>query len=312
MSASAVDAAIVVEDVSVRYGATTAVQQATFTQPKGSVLALLGPNGAGKTTLLQVCEGFRRPSAGRATVLGVDPYLCQDWLMCRVGVMLQAGGAYPGARAGEMLALLASFAAHPVDIGILVDRLELGGFLRTRYTRLSGGQRQRLSLAMALVGRPELVVLDEPTAGMDVQARHATWALIEQLRADGVSVLLTTHLLDEAERLADQVVIIDRGRVIAAGTPAELTAAAGIERLEVDAEAGLPLWRLKNQLRVDVQVSDDGTGRYTVTGPLDTATVAAIMAWLTARDAHVTALHTHRRTLEDVFLTLTEQGTPHR
>src|SRR3954453_8826240 len=128
--------------------------------------------------------------------------------MARIGIMLQSGGVYPWATAGEILELFASFAARPLDTGMLIDRLGLSGIRRTRWRRLSGGEQQRLALAVALVGRPELVFLDEPTAGMDTEARHTTWELIEQLRADGVSVLLTTHLLDEAERLADDVVIM--------------------------------------------------------------------------------------------------------
>ena len=167
-------------------------------------------------------------------------YLQQHSLFSpRLGITLQSGGVYPWATAGEILELFAGFAARPLDTAMLIDRLGLRKVVRTRFRRLSGGEQQRLALAVALVGRPELVFLDEPTAGMDTEARHMTWRLISELRADGVSVLLTTHLLDEAERLADHVVIMNSGVVAATGTPAELTAAAGIDLLEVRADAGL-------------------------------------------------------------------------
>jgi ABC-2 type transport system ATP-binding protein len=295
--------ALDVDSVVVRYGDTTAVDGASFSLERGRVLALLGPNGAGKTSLLQVCEGFRRPSAGRVTTLGLDPYAARDRLMPRVGIMPQGGAVHPMARAGELLRLFASYAADPVDPAYLVRTLELGDVLRRQCRRLSGGELQRLALALAIVGRPELVFLDEPTAGMDVEARHVTWAVIGQLRSAGVSVLLTTHLLDEAERLADDVVIVDRGRVVAAGTPAELTAAAGIDRLTVHADPGL-----SGGVVGGCTVREEAPGRYTVDSPqgtIDAAAASAVLAWFAGLGAHVTAVHSRRRTLEDVFLALT-------
>jgi ABC-2 type transport system ATP-binding protein len=297
--------AVELREVAVRYGDTTAVGGVSLRMPRGEVLALLGNNGAGKTSLLQVCEGFRRPDAGTARVLGLDPVTDHDRLMPRLGIMLQSGGVYPWATAAEILRLFASFAAHPLDVTMLMDRLGLGPCARTRFRRLSGGEQQRLALAVALVGRPELVFLDEPTAGMDTGARHTTWALIEELRADGVTVLLTTHLLDEAERLADSVVIMDRGTVAATGTPAELTAAAGIDTLQVRAQPGLPVDALAGLLP-DVKVSSATTGEYTIAGDLDTDSVAAVLGWFAGAGAHVTAVNTRRRTLEDVYLALTQ------
>jgi ABC-2 type transport system ATP-binding protein len=214
--------AVEVRDLTKRYGATTAVAGLTLSAAAGEVLAVLGPNGAGKTTTVEICEGYRRPDSGTVRVLGLDPVADARVLRPRVGVMLQGGGGYPGARAGEMLRLLASYAAHPLDPAELLDRLGLTAAAGTAYKRLSGGQKQRLSLAMAVVSRPELVFLDEPTAGLDPQARHATWDVVRQLRADGVTVVLTTHHMEEAERLADQVVVVDGGRAVAAGSPAEL------------------------------------------------------------------------------------------
>jgi ABC-2 type transport system ATP-binding protein len=296
--------AVELRDVVVRYGGTTAVDGVSLTVPRGRVLALLGNNGAGKTSLLQVCEGFRRPDAGAASVLGLDPVAAHDALMPRIGIMLQSGGVYPWATAGEILDLFASFAAHPLDTGMLIDRLGLRRVARTRWRRLSGGEQQRLALAVALVGRPELVFLDEPTAGMDTEARHTTWQLVEELRADGVSVLLTTHLLDEAERLADHVVIMRSGVVAATGTPAELTAVAGIDLLEVRADPGLPLAGLAARV-ADAKVTEASPGEYTVAGVLDSAGIAAVLAWFAEAGARVTAVNSRRRTLEDVYLALT-------
>jgi ABC-2 type transport system ATP-binding protein len=298
--------AVDVRDLVVRYGATTAVDGVSLTAPRGAILALLGNNGAGKTSLLQVCEGFRRPDAGTAQVLGLDPIADHDALMPRLGIMLQSGGVYPWATAREILELFAGFAARPLDTGMLLDRLGLTKVARTRFRRLSGGEQQRLGLAVALVGRPELVFLDEPTAGMDTEARHTTWQLIEELRRDGVSVLLTTHLLDEAERLADNVVIIDSGVVAATGTPAELTAVAGIDLLQVRADPGLAIERLT--AKRDVKVTEDSPGDYAVAGPLDTVAVAEVLAWFAAEGAQVTAVNTRRRTLEDVYLALTAKA----
>jgi ABC-2 type transport system ATP-binding protein len=296
--------AVEVRDLVVRYGDTTAVDRVSLTVPRGRVLALLGNNGAGKTSLLQVCEGFRRPDGGAATVLGFDPVAEHDALMPRIGIMLQSGGMYPWATAGEILDLFASFAARPLDTGMLIDRLGLRTVARTRWRRLSGGEQQRLALAVALVGRPELVFLDEPTAGMDTEARHTTWRLIEELRAAGVTVLLTTHLLDEAERLADHVVIMRSGVVAATGTPAELTAVAGIDLLEVRADPGLAVAGLAARL-ADVTVSEPTPGEYTVAGALDGAAIAAVLAWFAETGARVTAVSSRRRTLEDVYLALT-------
>jgi len=286
--------AVEVRDVVVRYGATTAVGGVSLTVPRGRVLALLGHNGAGKTSLLQVCEGFRAPDGGECRVLGLDPIADHDALMPRLGIMLQSGGVYPWATAGEILRLFASFSANPINPDILEERLGLKKLVKTRFRRLSGGEQQRLSLALALVGRPELVFLDEPTAGMDTEARHTTWQLIEELRADGVSVLLTTHLLDEAERLADDVVIMRSGQVAATGTPAELTAAAGIDLLEIRADPGV----------ITDKITEKTPGEYAVAGPLDAAAIAEILACFARAGAQVTAVNTRRRTLEDVYLAL--------
>ncbi len=215
--------AVEIDGLVMRYGATTAVDDLSLTVDRHTITAVLGPNGAGKTTTLETCEGFRRPQRGRVRVLGLDPHRDRARLLPRLGVMLQSGGAWGAARAEEMLRHLARLHAHPLDVAVLVERLALDECGRTPYRRLSGGQQQRLGLAMALVGRPELVFVDEPTAGMDPHARRATWDLLRELRDDGVTVVLTTHHMDEAERLADRIHIVDRGRLVASGTAAELT-----------------------------------------------------------------------------------------
>src|SRR6478752_6161821 len=219
MSATASDPAISVAGLVKHYGPTRAVDGLSFEVARGEVFGLLGPNGAGKTTTVETLEGYRDPDAGTVRVLGLDPVRDAPALRPRIGVMLQSGGVYSGARADEMLRHMAKLHAHPLDVDTLIERLGLGSCGRTSYRRLSGGQQQRLALAMAVVGRPELVFLDEPTAGLDPQARRATWDLIRDLRRDGVTVILTTHYMDEAEQLADDVAIIDAGRVIAQGSP---------------------------------------------------------------------------------------------
>jgi ABC-2 type transport system ATP-binding protein len=225
-----IDPAIQIRGLTKRYGGRAVVDSLDLQMPSGAVTALLGPNGAGKTTTIEICCGLRRPDEGDVRVLGLDPVRDSVALRPRLGVMLQEGGVYSGANAIQMLHHVASLHAHPLDPDALIARLGLGDAGRTTYRRLSGGQKQLLALGLAIVGRPELVFLDEPTAGLDPHARLATWGLIADLRAAGVTVVLATHLMDEAERLADLVQIIDRGRCVAAGSPAELT--GGSRRLE--------------------------------------------------------------------------------
>jgi ABC-2 type transport system ATP-binding protein len=284
-----------------RYGSVTAADGLSFTAAYGEVTALLGPNGAGKTTTVEICEGYRRPDEGSALVLGLDPR--DKALRARVGVMLQSGGVPAAARAGEFLRLIASFYARPLSPATLLDRLGLTANARTPYRRLSGGQQQRLALAAAIVGRPELVFLDEPTAGLDPQARHATWELVEELRAAGVAVFLTTHYMEEAERLADHVVIVDRGVVIASGSPSDLT---GAERqLRFRARPGLGLDELLSGLPPGTIAKESPAGHYVVEGDLVPELLASVTAWCASNGVMTEDLRIERRTLEDVFLELT-------
>ncbi len=298
--------AVEVSDLVKNYGGTRAVDGLGLRLERGSVLALLGPNGAGKTTTVEICEGFLRRDSGEVRVLGLDPGVDGERLRPRVGVMPQGGGAYPGIRAAEMLRLVARCAANPLDPAWLIEVLGLAGSARTPYKRLSGGQQQRLSLACALVGRPELVFLDEPTAGMDPQARRLVWDLVSALRADGVSVLLTTHLMEEAEALADRVVIIDHGRVVAEGTPSELTADdPDKQQLRFRAKSGLDTSLLSAALPEGCRVSEPTAGWYLVVGTVDPQVVSTVTSWCAQQGVLAEELQVGRRSLEDVFLELT-------
>ena len=297
--------AVEVVDLVKRYGDKAAVAGLSLTVQPGSITAILGPNGAGKTTTVETCEGYRRPDSGSVRVLGLDPRRAAHALRPRVGVMLQQGGVYPGVKAEEMLRHVAALHAHPLDVATLVERLGLGSAGRTAYRRLSGGQQQRLSLAMAVVGRPELVFLDEPTAGLDPQARRATWDLVAALRHDGVTVVLTTHFMDEAERLADQVVVVDHGQVVAQGSPEQLTAAGSGGSLRFEAPPALDLVSLAAALPAPSQVTEVSPGRYVVHGAVDTHLLADLTRWCADRDVMPEGLTVGRRSLEDVFLDLT-------
>ncbi|NLG55726.1 MAG: ABC transporter ATP-binding protein [Rhodococcus sp.] len=308
MSTSPTDAAhpaVRLEGVVKSFDGTRAVNGLDLTVERAQVLALLGPNGAGKTTTVEMCEGFLKPDSGTVRVLGLDPIADSAALRPRIGVMLQGGGAYPGSKTGEMLQLVASYSAAPLDPAWLLDRLGLTGARNTPYRRLSGGQQQRLSLACALVGRPELVFLDEPTAGLDAQARLLVWELIDALRRDGVSVLLTTHLMDEAEELADQLVIIDKGQIVASGTPSEVTRRGSEGQLWMSAPTGLDVDSLSGALPTDFSVREATPGSYLVEGTIAPRVVEAVASWCADNDVLVEEIRVDQRSLEDVFLELT-------
>ncbi|MBD8606500.1 ABC transporter ATP-binding protein [Aeromicrobium sp. CFBP 8757] len=288
-----------------RYGDVTAVDGLTLTVAPHTVTSILGPNGAGKTTTIETCEGFRSPHAGSVRVLGLDPVADAHLLRPRVGVMLQSGGAWSGARSREMLQHIASLHAHPLDVDLLIDRLDMGSYGTTPYRRLSGGQQQRLSLAMAIVGRPELLFLDEPTAGLDPAARRSTWELIAELRSSGVTIVLTTHFMDEAEALSDQVHIVDGGRVIASGTPQMLAASGSENTVRFTASPGLDVVDLMRALPHDTKVDEVTPGAYVVAGAVDPQLLATLATWCASQGVLTESLLVERQTLEDRFLELT-------
>ena len=295
-------AALELTDVAKHFGAVHAVDGLSLTVPTGTVFALLGPNGAGKTTTVDLCEGFGRPDRGTVRVLGLDPWRQQAALRPRIGVMLQAGGAHGAARAGEMLRLVARCAARPHDPRKLLDMVGLSASARTPVRRLSGGQVQRLSLAMALVGRPELLFLDEPTAGMDPQARHLVWAVLRAARSDGTTIVLTTHLLDEVELLADHVMILRSGRAVAEGAPVELTGSDA--QIRFTTSAGLDLRTLAGALPT-ATVAEIAPGSYLVAGRLPADATAEVTAFVTGAGAVLGTLQVGRRSLNEVYLELT-------
>jgi ABC-2 type transport system ATP-binding protein len=302
--------AIEVQGLEVRYGTKVAVDGIDLRADPGEVVALLGPNGAGKTTTVETLEGYRHRRAGKVAVLGLDPGRPADHrrLTPRFGVMLQKGGVYPGMSPREAVRLFASYYEHPLEPAGLLDRLDLTAVAATPWRRLSGGEQQRLALALALVGQPEVVFLDEPTAGVDPRGRVAIREVVAGLRSDGVCVLLTTHELEEAERLADRVVIMDCGRVVATGTTAELTGPSGDGTIRFSAPPGLDVGALGEA--AGAEVAEIGPGEYAAVpaagAPSAPKSVAAITAWLAERDLAVTDLRTHSR-LEDVFLRLTDR-----
>jgi ABC-2 type transport system ATP-binding protein len=292
------------------YAGKVAVDDLDLDVVEGTITAVLGPNGAGKTTTMETCEGFRRAQRGTVRVLGLDPQADRRELLPRIGVMLQSGGAWTGVRAEEMLRYVASLHADPLPVPMLVDRLGLGSCGRTTYRRLSGGQQQRLSLAMAVVGRPELLFVDEPTAGMDPQARRDTWALLQELRGDGVTTVLTTHYLEEAERLADRVHILHRGRTIASGTPLELTR-GGTTTIRLVVTEPFPAHApasLQASLGPPTEVHPINDHSLLITGPADASTLGKVSAWCDEQGVLPELLTLGQRTLEDVFLQLTGEG----
>ncbi|WP_129668178.1 ABC transporter ATP-binding protein [Phytoactinopolyspora endophytica] len=221
---------IEVQNLHKRYGETVAVEDVSFTVEKGEIFGILGPNGAGKTTTVECVEGLRRPDAGSVSVLGMEPARDRTALTQRLGVQLQEGALQEKLKVREAMELYASFYPEPADGDELLELLGLAGKRNTYYKKLSGGQKQRLSIALALIGNPEIAVLDELTTGLDPQARRDTWTLVESVRDRGVTIVLVTHFMDEAERLCDRLALIDEGRVAAVDTPAGLVDRAGGEQ----------------------------------------------------------------------------------
>jgi ABC-2 type transport system ATP-binding protein len=318
---SAPDPVISVRGLRKAYGALQVLDGVDLAAQRGELLALLGPNGAGKTTTVEILEGYRHADAGEVRVLGLDPRRDGGALRPRVGIMLQQGGITPQGRPRELVRLHARLFANPADPDELLDLLGLSQAANRRYKLLSGGEKQRLAMAMALVGRPEVLVLDEPTAGMDPAAKATVRSLIADLWAAGRTILLTTHELADVERLADRVVVIDHGRVVASGTPAALVAGSGpVLRFRIsphgrDVVPGhmhQPMFTLapaeSSSLGTALggRLEPDGAhGRYRLAAATpDPGTVAALAAWCAERGLLIAELHTSGGTLEERFLEL--------
>jgi ABC-2 type transport system ATP-binding protein len=303
---------VVVEDLVIRYGDLTAVDRVSLRALAGQVTVLLGPNGAGKTSIVEHLEGYRRAAAGRSRVLDLDPVADHAALTRRVGVMLQQGGIPTGIRPLEVLRQYAGFFDDPRDPEELLRTVGLSARRSSTYRRLSGGEQQRLSLALALVGRPWVVFLDEPTAGVDLEGRDLIRAVIDGLREEGVCVVLTTHDLDEAQRIADHVVIIDRGTVVAAGSTEELVQGGEGDHLLFGAPPGLDVAELSTALGATVE--EVTRGEYRVDAAPEPVLVATLTSWLAERELQLADLRAQRQRLDDVFRRLTtpagDQGSP--
>jgi ABC-2 type transport system ATP-binding protein len=298
-------AAVEVDGLVVRHGSVLAVDGASFEAQAGQVTVVLGPNGAGKTSTIEVLEGFRRPNGGRVSVLGLDPQGDHRALTRRMGVMLQTGGVGPGVRVEEALRHAAALYDEPLDRRDVLERVALAGLERRTWRQLSGGEQRRLALALALVGRPQVAFLDEPTSGVDPVGRVAIREVVSRLRDDGVTVVLTTHELDEAERMADQVVILDHGRVLAAGSLEDLRAGGdAAPEVRFTGPPGLMLTDLASHL--GAPVAEVAPGEYRVEAEGTPALVAALTSWLAERDLPLGDLRAGRQRLEDVFLRLVQ------
>ncbi len=296
--------AIIVDDFSKSYGSNRVVDHLQFTVQRGEIFALLGPNGAGKTTTVETLEGYRTPDEGSVRILGLDPVRQARALRPRIGVILQQDGLYPALTAREVLRLFAGYYRQPQSVDTLMERVGLTGAAKVRCRRLSGGQKRRLALAVALIGKPELVFMDEPTAGMDPQARLTTWEIIRDLKSNGVTILLTTHLMDEAERLADRVAIIDHGRLIALDTPANLTGTQNADVVRFVAPAGLDCTQLA-ALPSARKAEELRPGSYFVETDKVPELLAELTAWLRDRNITLSELRVGQGSLEDLFLHLT-------
>lgn len=296
--------ALEVTRLAVHHGDLVAVDDVSFSVEAGEIVTLLGPNGAGKTSTIETIEGLRRPTSGTVRVLGVDPVADRATVTAQMGVMLQEGGVYPGIRAREILTLYAGFFTAPRDVDDLLDLVGLARRAGSAWRQLSGGEQQRLSLALALVGRPRVALLDEPSAGVDVTGRQLVRDVIRTLATEGTAVLVTTHDLDEAEKLADRIVILHEGSLVATGTPQELLASSPTPEIRFAAPPGIDTVALGGA--IDAVVSEVRPGEYLVAAEPSPAVIARITAWLAERDLTLGDLRAGRQRLEDVFLALTE------
>ena len=300
------DSVVQVEGLRKSYGATVAIDEVSFEVREGEIFGMVGPNGAGKTTIIECLEGLRKPDQGLVRVLGLDPQHDGQSLRGRVGIQLQQSNLPDRMRVWEALDLYASFYPNPIDWNKLPAQLGLEEKRNTPFTKLSGGQKQRLFIALALLLDPQLVFLDELTTGLDPQARHTIWGLVRDVRARGKTVLLTTHFMEEAERLCDRVAILDHGRIVALDTPAALIRSmAGEERVIFNLDGNLPA-SFEKALSGEVRIEAQGewvvvSGKNGRTVPL----VSEVANTLTGQGIAFRDLRTEQPNLEDVFLSLT-------
>jgi ABC-2 type transport system ATP-binding protein len=295
-------AVIEVQHLHKKYGDTVAVGDVSFTVHEGEIFGILGPNGAGKTTTVECVEGLREPDRGQISVLGLDPQRDRAELTRRLGVQLQESRLPGQLRVAEALELFSSFYSGPADGRELMEVLGLAGKARTPFAKLSGGQKQRLSIALALIGNPRVAVLDELTTGLDPQARHDTWELIERVRERGVTIVLVTHFMEEAERLCDRVAMIDKGRIVALDTPATLAERVEIEqRIQFSPSVPVDDWMLESLPEV-TRVTHKGDV-VVVTGTSNAVT--AVMSVLARNQIVARQLRVEQADLEDAFLALT-------
>jgi len=297
-------AVVRVDNLRKRYGSLEALRGVTFDIKAGEVFGLLGPNGAGKTTTIEILEGLRQPDGGTVTVCGMDPGREKAALKERIGAQLQATVLPDKIRVEEALSLFASFYVESASVEMLLQRFGLQEKRKTFFEKLSGGQKQRLALALAMVNNPELILLDEPTVGLDAQLRREIYALIERFREERRTVLLTTHYIEEAERLCDRVAIMNHGQLIALGTPRDLIHHSGKgTRIEVTLAKPVSADRLK-QLEAVVDCLEVD-GRYYLHAKPAAVAVAALVRFLQAEGNALLDLQVAQPTLEDVFVEMT-------
>jgi ABC-2 type transport system ATP-binding protein len=281
------------------------VHDLSFAVPAGQVTAVLGPNGAGKTTLIEMLEGFQAPTAGQVRVLNCDPRAGgragQRW-RARIGLVLQATSLDSQLTVLEALRLWAGLFDRPIPVAEVLDLIDLAGDAGTRIGALSGGQRRRVDLGLGVIGRPELLFLDEPTAGLDPEARRGLWAVIQQLAAGGTTVLLATHYLDEAQRLADRIIVLDDGQIVADASPDQLRARGGVPVIRLRLPRGTALDGLPASLAGHV---DPARGELSLPSADLTADLATLVAWARAGDVDLTGLEVGAPSLEDAYLALT-------
>ena len=288
------------------YGDFEAVRGIDFEVYTGEVFGLLGPNGAGKTTTVEILEGLRPRSHGDVSVLGYDPGVQVKQLKDRIGVCLQATNLPEKMKVHEALTLFASFYSRNVDNGKLLERLQLWEKRNEYYSRLSGGQKQRVALALAMVNDPQLLFLDEPTSGLDPQVRLEIHGLIEELRAAQRTILLTTHYIEEAERLCDRVAIIDEGRIVALGTPQELQARVlGQSSIEISCEQALPADGLPVFVKISKYALSDDRKNLSMHSAQPAKAIVELVKWIDHLGIELSDIHLKRPTLEDVFIELT-------